>query len=108
MVDRGSKVAGLEKVDRVEVGHVDAPRVGLGTLRPVLLDVHAEEAHVHPVLLLEGKHGAGPVRKVVQHLSSVNVPGEKDGKIIFAVVWMGKMRLAVYQQVKGACISCYS
>ena len=77
MVDRGSKVPRPEKVDRIQVGHVNAPRVRLGTLRPVLLHVHPEKADVHAVLLLEGKHGAGPVGEVVQHLSSVNVPRRK-------------------------------
>ena len=36
--------------------------------------MHPEEADVDAVLLLEGEHGAGPVREVVQHLTRLHVP----------------------------------
>ncbi len=38
------------------------------------LYVHAEEADVRPLLLLEGEHGPRSVREVVQHLPRVHVP----------------------------------
>ena len=37
MIDRCSKVSWFKEVYRVEVGHVHPPRVGLRTLRTVLL-----------------------------------------------------------------------
>ena len=38
--------------------------------------MHPEETDVHPVLLLEGKHGSGTVGEIVQHLSRVHISGE--------------------------------
>ena len=76
MVDSRSEVSRFEEVDGVKVGDVDTPCVGLGALRPVLLDVHSEEADVNPVLLLEGEHSARSIGEVVQHVTSVHVPGE--------------------------------
>ena len=74
VVDSSSEVSWFEEVDGVEVGDVDPPGVGLGALRAVLLHVHPKETHVHPVLLLEGEHGAGAVWEVVQHVASVHIP----------------------------------
>ena len=51
MVDSSPEVSRFEEVDGVKVGDVDTPGVGLGALRPVLLDVHPKEADVDPVLL---------------------------------------------------------
>ena len=39
--------------------------------------MHAEEADVHPVLLLEGEHGPRPVGEVVQHVTGVDIPEEE-------------------------------
>ena len=58
MVDSSSEVSWFEEVDGVKVGDVDTPGVGLGALRPVLLDVHPKEADVNSVLLLKGEHSA--------------------------------------------------
>ena len=77
MVHLRPKMPGLEKVHRIQVGHVNPAGVWGLALGPVLLHVHAEEADVHAVLLLEGKHGPGAVREVVRHLTRVNVPGQK-------------------------------
>ena len=44
--------------------------------------MHPKEANVYTVLLLEGKHGASPVRKVVQHLSSVTIPGGEERRMV--------------------------
>ncbi len=68
---------GLEKVHRIQVGHVNPAGVRGLALGPVLLHVHAKEAYVDAVLLLEGKHGPGAVWEVVRHLARVNVPGQK-------------------------------
>ena len=76
MVDSSSEVSRFEEVDGVKVGDVDTSRVGLGALRPVLLDVHPKEADVNSVLLLKGEHCASAVREVVQHVASVHIPGE--------------------------------
>ena len=69
---------GLEKVHRIQVGHVNPAGVRRLALGPILLHVHAEEADVHTVLLLEGKHGPGAVGEVVRHLASVNVPRKSE------------------------------
>ena len=37
------------------------------------LDMHTKEAHVHSILLLEGKHGSGSVGEVIHHITSVNI-----------------------------------
>ena len=76
MVDSSSEVSWFEEVDGVKIGNVDTPGVGLWALRPVLLDVHPEEADVDPVLLLEGEHGAGTVWEVIQHVASVHIPAK--------------------------------
>ena len=73
VVDRRTKVSGLEEVNGVEVGNVDAPGVGRGRVGAVLLDVHAEETGVDAVDLLEGEHGSGAEREVVLHLAGVDV-----------------------------------
>jgi hypothetical protein len=44
-----------------------------GIRRSTDLYVHAEEADVRPLLLLEGEHGPRSVREVVQHLPRVHV-----------------------------------
>ena len=75
VVHRRAEVSGLEEVNGVEVGDVDAARVGRGRVRAVLLHVHAEEADVHAVDLLEGEHGAGAEREVVVHLAGVDESG---------------------------------
>ena len=78
VVDSSSEVSRLKEVDGVKVGDVDTPGVGLGALRPVLLDVHPKEADVNSVLLLKGEHCPSAVREVVQHVASVHIPGEKN------------------------------
>ena len=83
MVDSSSEVSWFEEVDGVKVGNVDTPGVGLWALRPVLLDVHPEEADVDPVLLLEGEHGAGAVWEVIQHVPSVHIPAKMIDHVIF-------------------------
>ena len=88
MVNSSSEVSRFEEVDGVKVGDVDTPCVGLGALRPVLLHVHSEEADVDSVLLLEGEHGARPIGEVVQHVTSVHVPGKgilSTSTLIFSV-----------------------
>ena len=50
------------------------PGVREGTLRAVLLDVHAEEAHVHPVDLLKRKKCFGSVWEGLHHLTRVHEP----------------------------------
>ena len=39
--------------------------------------MHAEEADVHPVLLLEGEHGSRPVGEVVEHVTGVDIAEEE-------------------------------
>ena len=45
------------------------------------LHMHAKEANIHAILLLEGKHGSGSVGEVVHHLARVHVP---------RIVWVKK------------------
>ena len=52
-----------------------SPLVGRGAVRAVLLDVHAEEADLGPVHVLEGKQGFGPVGERLLHLPVVHKPG---------------------------------
>ena len=78
MVDSSSEVSWFEEVDGVKVGDVDTSRVGLGALRPVLLDVHPKEADVNSVLLLKGEHSARAIREIVQHVTGVHIPGERQ------------------------------
>ena len=37
------------------------------------LHMHAKEANIHAILLLEGKHGSGSVGEVVHHLARVHI-----------------------------------
>lgn len=68
------EVSGFEEVHAVQVGDVHPPLVGLRAVRAVLLDVHAEEAHLGPVDVLEGEQGLHPVREGLGHLSVVHEP----------------------------------
>ena len=77
MVDRRPEQPGLKEVHTVQVGDVNTSGVGLGTFTSVLLDVHAEEAHVDTVDLFEGEQGSGSVRELVRHLPVIAVPGMK-------------------------------
>ena len=77
MVDSSSEVSRFEEVDGVKVGDVHTPGVGLGALRPVLLDVHPKEADVNSILLLEGEHSTRAIGEVVQHVTSVHIPGKR-------------------------------
>ena len=52
-----------EVFDRVEVGEVHAAGVGRRALAAVLLDVDAQEAHVHALNLLEEQENLGSVRE---------------------------------------------
>ena len=72
-----SEVSGLEEVNRVQVGDVDAPGVRGGGVRAILLDVHAKETGIDAVDLLERKHRTGTEREVVIHLAGVNVSAGK-------------------------------
>ena len=51
-----------------------SPLVGRGAVRAVLLDVHAEEADLGPVHVLEGKQGFRPVGERLRHLPVVHKP----------------------------------
>lgn len=74
VVHRRPEVSGFEEVHAVQVGDVHPPLVGLRAVRAVLLDVHAEEAHLGPVDVLEGEQGLHPVREGLRHLSVVHEP----------------------------------
>ena len=74
VVDACPEHPGLEEVHRVEVGDVDPPGVGFGAFAAVLLDVHAEETHVHSVDLLKGEKSSSTVREFVRHFPIIAVP----------------------------------
>lgn len=50
------------------------PCVGEWALRPILLHMHAKEAHVHAINLLKGKKCFGSVRKGLRHFTRVHKP----------------------------------
>ena len=77
MVHTCPKVSGLEKVDRVQVGDVDASGVGSRTLWAVFLDVHSEEAYVDAIDLFEGEQGTSAVGEVVVHFLLIHIPIQK-------------------------------
>jgi len=83
VIDRRPEVPRPEKVDWVEVGDVNSARVGHGRVGAVLLNVHAEEADVHAVNLLEGEESAGAVREGLAHLAGV----DKSGKVKIEEFW---------------------
>ena len=72
VIDRRSEVSRPEEVDRVEVGDVHTARVGHRRVGAVLLHVHAEEADVDAVDLLEGEERAGAVGERLTHLAGVD------------------------------------
>jgi hypothetical protein len=70
VVDGGPELARFEKMNRVQVGDVDAPGVRRRTLGSVLLDVHPEKAHVDAVYFLESEQSFRPVGELRRQLSS--------------------------------------
>lgn len=67
-----SELARSEEMHRVQVGYVHPSGVRRGTLRSILLHVHAEEAHVCAVNLFECEQRFGSVRKLVWQLTWVD------------------------------------
>lgn len=55
------------------------PGVRERAIRAVLLNVHAEETHVHSVNLLKGEKCFGSVGEALRHLSCVYKPETKQG-----------------------------
>lgn len=55
------------------------PGVRERAIRAVLLNVHAEETHVHSVNLLKGEKCFGSVGEALAHLSCVYKPETKQG-----------------------------
>ena len=53
------------------------------------LHMHAKEANIHAILLLEGKHGSGSVGEVVHHLARVHVSrnGLIKKQLHIAIAW---------------------
>ena len=91
VIDRSPEVSRPEEVDRVEVRDVDSSSVGHGRVRSVLLDVHAEEADVDAVDLLEGEEGSGAVRKRLAHFAGVNESVKrKNGYLVSLLIWLTK------------------
>lgn len=77
MVDGRPVLARLEEVHRIQIGYVDTPRVRRRTFGPVLLHVHAEEAHVYAVDLFKREQSFGPVRERFAHFPLE--PGGREG-----------------------------
>lgn len=110
MVHSRSELLGPEEVHRVEVRDVHPPGVGGGALASVLLDVHAEEADVGAVDLLEGEKGLGPVGKLRRHVSRVDEPALHAGLDLYDLVaggdhsdgYLARARLLLLQKVVNA------
>lgn len=75
VVDSSPEMSRSEEVHAVQVRDVHSSLVGRRAVRAVLLDVHAEEAHICSVDVLKCKQGFHPVREGLGHLSAVNKPG---------------------------------
>lgn len=72
MIDSCSELSRPEEVDRVQVGNVDSPRVWTGTLRAILLDVHAKETDIGAVHLLKRKQSLGSVGELIWQVTRVH------------------------------------
>ena len=80
MVDPCAQVSGLEEVHTVEVRYVNSSLIGRWAVGAILLDVHAEEAHVSAVDVLKCKQGLRPVGEGLGHLATVYEPGQMKDK----------------------------
>ena len=69
MVDACAEVARLKEVHAVQVRDVTSSLIGWRAVRAVLLHMHAEEAHVHPVDFLKCKKCFGSVREGLHHFA---------------------------------------
>ena len=85
VVDRRSEMPRPEEVNGVEIGDVNATRVGHGGVRAVLLNVHTEEANVDAVNLFEGEKCPRSIRKRFTHFASVNEPKDYQVDTWFGV-----------------------
>ena len=72
MIDRSAKVTRLKEVDRVEVGDIQTPTVGSGTISRVLLNMETKETDVNTILLLEGEDGSRLVGEAALHQTFVH------------------------------------
>ena len=59
---------------RMPVRHTHTPCVGGGTVRGVLLHMHAKETHIRAINLLKRKHGLGSVGDLQGKLPSILLP----------------------------------
>ena len=67
MVYSSAKLARLEKVNGVKVGHIQASTVRGRTVTRILLHVEPKEANIGPVLFLKDKDSSRSEGKVVLH-----------------------------------------
>ena len=72
MVYSSAKLAGLEKVNRVKVSHIQASAVGRRAVARILLDVKPKEANIGPVLFLKGKDSSRSEGEVALHQTIVH------------------------------------
>ena len=72
MVYSRAKLARLEKVNGVEVGHIQTSTVGGRAVVGILLDVKSKEANIGPVLFLKGKDSSRSEGEVVLHQTFVH------------------------------------
>lgn len=66
VVDVSTQMTWLEEVHRVEICDVHSTAIGRRAVAAVLLDVEAEEAHLHAVDHLEGEDGFRLVRELLR------------------------------------------
>ena len=73
MIDRSAKVTRLKEVDRVEVGDIQTPTVGSGTIGRIFLNMETKETDVSTILLLEGEDGSRLVGEAALHQTFVHM-----------------------------------
>ena len=67
MVHSSAKLARLEKVNGVKIGHIQTSTVGGRAVVRILLDVKPKKANIGPILFLKGKDSSRSEGKVVLH-----------------------------------------